>query len=450
MPDPHLPPPPDSDRGASSPILIEPVTCLACGCLCDDLSVTLAGGTPVEVGNACEIARAWFLADRSGEEGLPAAEIDGRPAGFDEAVTRAADLLSASRAAVVLGLEGATNQAVASAAHLADRVGALVDPTSSPEDLARSVALARTGRVSATLGEVKNRADVVVFWGADPVRTHPRHWDRYSVTPGGRFVPGGEADRTVIVVDGERTATADRADRFVRLDRSREFEVFWTLRAMVKGVELDPDRVRRSAGIEPAELEALADELRGARYGALFFTSSPAGRSLTGSAAVLEAAQGLVRELNRRARFVILGMGGAGNRPGAEAVLAWQTGFPAAVDLGPGAPVSLPGVTTAAERLSRGEADLALLLGGSGFEALGRARNRIPTIVIAPHDGTAAGAGRVEVLCRAARPGLDEAGTVLRVDGVALPLRSLRPARFPTQQAWLGAIGRSLDDRVKR
>ena len=93
------------------------------------------------------------------------------------------------------------------------------------------LAFQRVGRVSATLGEVKNRADVVVFWGADPVVSHPRHWQRYSVEPRGRFIPQGRAGRTVIVVDQQRTATAEEADLFVEIDASRQFEVLWVLRA---------------------------------------------------------------------------------------------------------------------------------------------------------------------------------------------------------------------------
>ena len=58
---------------------------------------------------------------------------------------------------------------------------------------------------------MKNRADLVLFWGADPLATHPRHLERYAAEPAGLFVPRGRADRirkrtthiTVVVDDGE-------------------------------------------------------------------------------------------------------------------------------------------------------------------------------------------------------------------------------------------------------
>jgi len=275
MPDSHLPPSdPDLGEGLVT-TSIEPVVCLACGCQCDDLAVTLSGEVVAGVEPRCEVADAWFRRAGADEEGLPLAEVEGRPATMPEAVMRAAELLAGARAPVILGLESSTNQATAAAGRIADLALALIDP-SSPMSLARSMAVSRTGRVSATLGEVKNRADVVVFWGADPVRTHPRHWERYSVAARGRFIHEGETGRSVIVVDERKTATAERANHFLPIERHREFEVLWTLRAMIRGVELDSDRVRRTTGLDCEMLLELAGRLKQARYGAMFYVPQAA------------------------------------------------------------------------------------------------------------------------------------------------------------------------------
>ncbi len=137
------------------------------------------------------------------------------------------------RPGVILELGRSTNETVAAALELADRVGAVVEPGNSRISTPRVLAFQRAGRVSATLGEVKNRADVVVFWGADPVVSHPGRWERYSVEPRGRFIPDGRAGRTVVVVDEKHTATAEQADLFVEMDASRQFEALWVLRALV-------------------------------------------------------------------------------------------------------------------------------------------------------------------------------------------------------------------------
>jgi formylmethanofuran dehydrogenase subunit B len=258
--------------------------------------------------------------------------------------------------------------------------------------------------------------------------------------PAGRFVPKGRTGRTVVVVDDNRTATAELADHFVEISRAREFELLWTLRALIKGIELDTRRVLNATGVELKVLQGLAAVLRGALHGALFHTLRSEGQTLTESAAVNEAMNGLVRELNSHTRFVILGMGEPGNATGAGAVLTWQTGFPAAVDLAAGYPVSLPGVSTAVDRLKRGEADAVLVVGAPGIVPSNPGSSPRPQIIIAPPGPSNPGLAAGDIRCHAAIPGLDESGTVVRMDGVVLPLRPVREARFPTEREWLEGI----------
>ncbi|MFO0890450.1 MAG: formylmethanofuran dehydrogenase subunit B [Isosphaeraceae bacterium] len=448
MAEPDLPPASSQDGGPSQMTVIRPVVCLACGCLCDDLAVSMQGETVVAVENGCDAADTWFRGVAAGESGVPVAMVDECPATFEEAASRAGELLAEALAPVILGLGGSTNQTVAAAARLADRIGAVLDPWSGPLPAARASALARTGRVSATLGEVKNRADVVVFWGADPVQTHSRHWERYSVAPRGRFIPEGRAGRTVLVADERKTLTAEQADHFVPIDRAREFEILWTLRGVIRGIALNADRVRNATGMELEALAEIAGVLRKARYGALFYSPPRDWPSLSGVGAVFEAAHGLVRELNRHTRFVILGMGEPGNLPGAEAVLAWQTGFPGAIDFAEGHPASLPRVTTAVDLLKRFEADVALVVGGSSLGSPSAVPSGIPVISIGRADSDEQASANVLVRCHAAVTGLEEAGTALRADGVALPLRAVRRSRFPSEREWLEAIHQSVKSRL--
>ncbi len=436
---------PDSDPfGPETAEDSEPVTCLVCGCLCDDIAVVKQGGKITSAGNACVLGTEWLLRDRSHESGRPAALIKGQPVDAADAVEMASRLLKKAKAPIVLGLGRSTNETVAAALELADRIGAVVEPGDSRSSAPRVFAFQRVGRVSATLGEVKNRADVVVFWGADPVLSHPRHWQRYSVEPRGRFIPDGRAGRTVIVVDQARTATAERADLFLEIEASRQFEVLWVLRALVRGVELDPIRVREVAGANLPRLQELGERLMAARYGAFFHVPLITQGTMNHASATLEAAYGLVRDLNRQARFVILGMGEPGNSQGAEAVLTWQTGFPTSVDLSAGYPRSLLGVTSAIRRLGCGEADLALIVGSIPLEQLDENSReqlaKIPVVVIAPRDDTDRWPAEPRVRCFAATPGLDDSGTVMRVDGVSLPLRPVRTSPHMTEREWLEAI----------
>jgi formylmethanofuran dehydrogenase subunit B len=416
-------------------LVIEDATCLACGCLCDDIVVEVVDGRIVNARRTCERGRSWFVADRDPGD-CPSATIEGRPATTEEALYRAASILNESRAPLVLGLTQAPVETVALAVALADQLGAAMDLML--DEGARSVSRARqrVGEVSATLGEVRDRADVVVFWGADPLETHPRHWERYSVEPAGRFISQGRADRTVLVVDVQPTATSARADRFLEILRDEWHATLVRLRALVRGVELD-------ASQEPV-LREWAAILRSARYGAFFYDET-LGQGAEGVATVISALT-LVRDLNESTRFVALPLGAPGNPTGAQAVLSWQAGASISVDFSMGFPTMIPSQTTGFDRLSTGETDAVLIVGETVEASLTvTARDQlgqVPTIVIAP-DATHP-ERRATVGMAAATTGIDAGGTVARCDGIWLPLRPALTSLWPTDRDWLRGIANRL------
>jgi formylmethanofuran dehydrogenase subunit B len=439
------------NNGMATPSAIErteDVVCLRCGCLCDDIAVEFDRGASriIEAHRACSIGRPWFLEHGSaaGPETTDAS-IDGQPCARRAAIDRAVKILQGARAPVVLGLSQTVVETVGLVAGLADRIGAAVDVGNLSDALPHLISFQRRGKVGASLGEVKNRADLIAYWGADPVTTHPRHAERHGFESKGRFVAEGRAGRLVVVIDDTRTPTADAADLFLPIPANRTFEAIACLRAILRGRTLDPSRVREATGCELTDLAALAERLRSATYGALFL--GPSFGAGEGKTATLEAVSDLVRELNQDRRFVLLSLGSGGNATGAEAVFTWQTGFANAVDLGSGHPESLPGVTSARDRLRLGEADAALIVADPIADDLDAVALRhlqaIPAIVIAPAGVSYPIEPTVRIVC--ADPGLEATGTVARGDGVWLPLRAPQPASFSTDGTILRELLEALD-----
>ncbi len=66
------------------------VVCPFCGCLCDDLEVTVEGGEIVGVKNACTISRSKFM--NHSENRLQEPAIDGKKASLERAIEEAAGL----------------------------------------------------------------------------------------------------------------------------------------------------------------------------------------------------------------------------------------------------------------------------------------------------------------------------------------------------------------------
>ena len=94
--------------------------------------------------------------------------------------------------------------------------------------------------MSCTLGEVKNRADFIIYWGGNPAECHPRHFTRYTLTQKGKFLPRGRKDRTMVLVDIRETMSAKAADIFLQVRPGKDFEMITILRALVKNQKISP------------------------------------------------------------------------------------------------------------------------------------------------------------------------------------------------------------------
>jgi len=299
------------------------------------------------------------------------------------------------------------------------------------------MAIQQVGESTCSLGEVRNRADLVIFWGADPARSHPRHFERYSVDAKGLFVPRGRADRHVIVIDSEENETAGAADTFIKIRRGADFDMIWALRQLLRGIELP---ATFDVGVSHEQLKRLAEQMSTCRYGAVFFGLGLAQQGL--GHVNVEALLSLVEDLNGFTRFTARRLRIPGDVAGADAVLCWLTGFAFAVNLSRGYPRYNPGEYTANELLECGEVDACLLVGSECCSDLSpRARTAIesiPTIALDyPHVEPELAAA---VQFTTAIYGIHAAGTAYRMDEVPIPLRKLVSSDYPSDEEVLAAI----------
>ena len=413
--------------------------CTACGCLCDDLTLTVEGRRITRVEPPCPVAAAFFMKERP--EPLGAALIDGKPATLEDAVARAAEILQAANAPLVFGCEQTTVDAQRAAVALADRLGATIDPTDVHGRSQNHAAIQTLGAVTSTLGEVAGRSDLVIYWNCDPAVTHPRHIERIARHP---FTTPGDhpAARRVIVVAPNRNASTKLADEALTLRPGSDLVALAVVRAIVAAekpaeVKIDnEDQVERLTGAPLAQWAYLAQRLKLARYAAIFY--APDRTHPAGPNAVAQSITELVRDHHRHTRAVALSLGEPGNAPGAAQVLAWQTGFPSAVNFAAGFPQSLPGESTAATDLEREEVDAALIIAAdplaattTSLSAAAQAHLRqIPTIVLDDHATETAQQAAVAIFTPTF--GIETNGEVFRSDNVVLPLQAAMAPSRPT------------------
>ncbi|MGD2144331.1 MAG: formylmethanofuran dehydrogenase subunit B [Anaerolineae bacterium] len=416
--------------------VIENAVCTFCGCLCDDIIVEVADGRVARVRKVCGNGRGHFNHyDPTPREPT----VNGRQVTWSQAIGRAARILSEADSPLIYGLSSTASEAQRRAVELADRLGAIIDTTSSVCHGPTGLAMQTVGEPTCTLGEVRSRADLLVFWGCNPAVSHLRHFTRYSATASGRFTPNGRKDRTVVAVDVRPTKSTRVADRFLQVHPGADFEVLTTLRALVQGGGGDIT-TESAGGIPTSQLQELAQAMQGCRFGVVFVglgLTQTQGRDLT----VSELFR-LVAELNEHTRFSVIPMRGHGNAAGADQVMSWQSGYPFAVSFARGHPVYGPGEFSAVDVLARREADAALILASDPVAHFPKVAaeeiRKMPTVVMDPMPSLTT--ETASVVLPTAYYGLDAAGTAYRMDGVPIRLRPVLPSTRPTDETVLGKI----------
>jgi formylmethanofuran dehydrogenase subunit B len=388
-------------------------------------------------------------------------------ASFQETVEKAAEILAEANYPLLYGWSSTSCEAIRVGLELAEEVGGVMDNTSTVCHGPSVLSIQDIGIPSCTLGQVRHRADLIIYWGSDPWSSHPRHIERYTFLPEGRFeksewrsylaktkaltglkklesavriippkrnrsafrfsdeTPNAailRKGRRLIVVDVRRTRTAEVADYFLQVEPNKDYELLEALRALVNDEEVDVDVV---VGIPIERLEEVASLMVDCKFGALFF-----GLGLTMSRGKLrnvDAALSLVRDLNTRTKFVIMPMRGHFNVSGADTVFTWQTGYPYAVDFSLGYPRYNPGETSAVDILMRGESDASLVVASDPVANFPRKASehlvKNPLIVIDPHMNATAHVA--DIVFPSALVGIEAHGTAYRMDHVPLSLKKV-------------------------
>ncbi len=435
---------PTSNEKQTELKIIEDATCTFCGCVCDDMVLTVENNRITKAKNACILGKAWFFNHHI--EDRPQALIEGKQATYEEAFDRAAEILLNATFPITYGLSDSTCEAQRVAVAITDWIGGTVDTTTSVCHGPSGIAFQAVGEVTCSLGEIKNRADFIIFWGGNPAESHPRHFTKYSLMPKGEFIPNGRKDRTAVLIDVRKTKSAKAANIFLQIKPRSDFELAWALRGLAKGIDIDPS-VEQKTGISLDTLNDLMDRMKAAKFGVILF-----GMGLTmtrGKHLNSEAVLALTRDMNKHTRWTCKPMRGHGNVTGADNVVSWTTGYPFGVNLNRGYPRFNPGEFTTSDVLARGEADAALIIASdpmSNFSQPARDHlKRIDSIVLDPKLSDTAKIATVAFTT--STYGINTGGTVYRMDDVPIPLRPAFESPYKSDYEILKAIEKRIRDR---
>jgi formylmethanofuran dehydrogenase subunit B len=333
---------------------------------------------------------------------------------MEEALNEAAAVLVGARSRCLVYLApDLSSEAQREALAVADLLGAAVDCATSGTAATGLIAAQRRGRTASTLGEIRNRGDVLLFWGVDPSDRYPRYLSRYALEPVGTQVPKGRQGRYVISVSTGADRGLKEADLSLELAPEDEIPALSLMRAAVAG-----NRVGEPPG-QMGEALAIAKRLMQARYAVIVHDAEPSAERR--DPLRVEGLIALTQALNEPTRATLSSLRAGGNRTGAEAVLTWQTGYPFAVDYSRGHPRYTPG-ERGIERLATGAFRAVLLAGAPAFDGSQPSSfSGTSVVAVGPRASQASFPTRVAIDTGVA--GIHESGTAYRMDEVPLPLR---------------------------
>ena len=285
-----------------------------------------------------------------------------------------------------------------------------------PADLAFKApyyqSLIKYGLYWAPLEIIRDEADTVLFWGANPLHSCPRHVVRYSVFARGRFTERGIEERRLAAVDLHRTELAALVQLFLEIESGQELPLLQgLLETLIDGKSPTVRGVRR-----------LAEFLQEATYGVIFF-----GRGLSYGPAqeLLDCLARLAAWFNnQQAPCILFPLSADFNSAGLYHLLLRELGTPLAPDFS-----AAPGFTAHAEPVDLAAVDALVVVGADLFWFLSTAEindlkaRRVPIVVLSPFANRTT--GHAEVVIPVALAGLETPEVAYRMDGLPLNLPAI-------------------------
>ena len=408
-----------------------------CGMGTDDLTIQVDGVALKVIQNGCAVNTPLF--EQAITDTKP--RVNGAEVDLDVAVAKAAALLKDTRQPVIGGCATDVNGMRALLA-LADRIGAVVDNMNFTGARNNFLALQDSGWMNTTLAEVKNRCDLLLVVGTDLEAIVPRFLERYLWSKEAMFLDNAQ-QREIIYLgkapSGQASTSPDgRKAQVLECPNNDLPDVIAVLRSLVKG---RPIRAESVAGIAVADLQAIADKFKAAKYSVV--TWAAGALNYRQAELTVQTLSEMIKDINNQnTRCSGLPLAGKEGDQTANQVCGWTTGYPARTRFSRGYPEYDPFLNDANFLLANDEADALVWVQAFNSKSVPPATH-LPTIVVGRSGMTFN--KEPDVFIPIGTPGIDHAGHAYRMDNVvAIRLKKLRDSGLPSTAQVLNAIEQAL------
>lgn len=407
--------------------------CTGCGLLCDDIEVESEKNVVNKVYTACRVGVAHMKETR-GEVGF---RVDNTPVDEATAINEAVSILKNAKNPLIFGLGNSTDETQKLAIELAKKINATLDDTSSFCLGPLSEAIIQNKLKTCTLDDVRNKADVIIYWGTDPSDSHPRLLSKHSYFPrGSEKQRGWEEERTAIAIDVRKSHTAKICGNyFFQIPPKGDAEFIDALIAGLSG-----KIPKTSYNFPPKRILELANILKGAKFGVIFV-----GRGLIYSIDDLEPLFKLMKVLNEKANFHLIPMVSSCNIVGFNEKLFAETGYVNSVKFEDGTVKHGPEYSIV-ESLKAKTVDAALIIGTDPFSILPHSivKNLLEIPVISIDHCETLTSKHAKVYINTTISGVESGGSATRMDGVKVSFEPVIETDHPSEEVILKKIMEAL------
>jgi formylmethanofuran dehydrogenase subunit B len=339
---------------------------------------------------------------------------------MESSIKKAAEILRNAKSPMIFGMDNSTCEAQAKGIQLARKLNAIIDDTSSfCQGLLIEKILQKKLR-TCSLDDIRNKADVLVYWGSNAQDSQPRHLSRFSYFPRGESRQRGyEEDRLAIAIDVRESNTAKICKgHFYRIPPKGDREFILALIEALSG---------KAPAYDTKNILGLASIVKKAQFGGIF-VGIGLTYSIKNDFEILTALGDMLPTFN------IMPMVGHYNMRGFNELLFKETGFVNKVKF------ERNGVHdnkyAIIEALKNKSIDALVVVGSDPVVSIPRSithyLSSIPVVCIDPCQTFTSRIAAVNIPCAAT--GVESAGSAVRMDGKVIGLKKILENNYMTDE----------------
>lgn len=374
------------------------MVCTGCALLCDDISFSILDDGSTQFFNVC---RRGFtmLKTHVLERGIVTQTIRGKESTLSDCIAEAAGMLRKAHHPKIIGLENATMDAQILGIKLAKRLGATIDDLSFFSFGGIFEAIIEGRLPTCSLEEVKRWADTVIYWGAYPHKSHPRHLSRFYYPSTEEVQGGSELQRILASVDIRLSETAAVSNHVFLLKPGEDGDFLDSILGHLLRGDCVDSRVRDFVKV-----------VTGSRF-CVIYAGLGLVRALGGR---LEQFIQVIHELGKYTSIRVIPMFSYSNTRGLYELLNAEKSL------------------SSLKQTGTEDCDCSLVFGANQETSLSESTNselqQVPRITVDPLPSSTVRESAVSI--RIGLPGLETNGDMVRMDGMKL---SLQPELAPIE-----------------